>query len=420
MSNTQVPKVILPQFVIDSELSRILSEQLLDYLNRESGVIVFDWSDVCFFDDYTLLKLIFIQRHLRLQGSRVSNIGFITRTDTNKQAVLRQLWTVGLPDLTASGHLIGSELLKIALKDDAKLLESDPLRGLKLPSPSTAVIPMLCCHDRKHFAAGSREEKQLDSFIRACLRPLGPNSSWDLVESRDFRHLMLQQLRRNVQEHSRPDDGVAIGLAIVRVWTSRSLSDEWKLTEDNQAQLLRLWSQAPVPSILQKLGSDRGILQISVVDNGKGIPRGLETVHENLLLMTEQREFFERPHYSDADFDRRFVEPSTWPNKNARLIAFAMDLLGTSKTDRAPEIKGLQYVRERAVIDMGGAVCVESDGAAVFHIKSDRRYGQPFELELSWCNTGGTGVCLAVPMSPLKVSIDPRSEEHTSELQSQR
>ena len=418
MANMQKQRMKLPSFIIDPELSRIFSEQMPDFLIKESGNIDFDWSDVCFFDDYTLLKLIFIQRQLRLLGCRVSNKGFtFVHSDANKQAVLRQLWAVGLPELTASGHLIGSERLKDVLKDDAKLLESDPLRGLQLPAPATAVIPMLCCHDRKHFATGSREEKQLDSFVRACLRPSGPNSSWNLVESREFRHLMLQQLRRNVQEHSRPDGRAAIGLAIVRVWTTQSLSDEWKLAENLQAQLLHLWNNAPTPSILEKLGSDRGILQISVIDDGKGIPRGLETVHDDLLLKAEQREIFERPHYSDTDFDSRFAEPASWTNKNAKLIAFAMDLLGTSKTDRAPEIKGLQYVRECAVIDMGGAVCIESHGAVISHITRDRCYGQPCELDLAWCNTGGTGVCLAVPMSPIKVSIDsqkliPQSPEY--------
>ncbi len=410
MDNMQKHSVKLPPFVIDSELSWLFSKQLQNFLGRTSENIVFDWSEVCFFDDYTLLKLIFIQRQLRILENRVSNSGFrFAFLDPNKQAVLRQLWAVGLPEFCASGHLFGSKHLKDVLKDDAELLESDPLRGLQWPAPASAVIPMLCCHDRKHFAAGSREEKQLDSFIRSSLRPSGANSSWDLVENRKFRHLMLQQLRRNVHEHSRSDGGDAIGLAIVRVWTSRSLPDEWSLKEDMQFRLLQVWNKAPVPSLIQKTNTDIGVLQISVLDNGAGIPRGLDIVHEKLIFSAEQKELFSadnRLHYVDEKLDREFAEPASWSDKNARLIAFAMDQLGTSKYDRANEVKGLQYLRENAVLGMGGAACIESDGAAVSQITRIHSYGQPQKLQFAWCKTGGAGICLAVPMHSVNVDIN--------------
>ncbi len=257
MASVQPQKVNLPRFVIDTELSRILRRQLPENPDITPESIVFDWSDVLFFNDYSLLKLILLQTHLRGQGKRISNRGFRGAfLNPNTQAVLRQLWAIGLPELTASGHLIRSEQLKATLEDEAELLESDPLHGLTSPATVTAVVPMLFSHDCRHFSPGSREEKQLDSFIRTCLRPSGPKPlAWDLIEGRDFRHHMLQQLRRNVQEHSHPGGALTIGLAIVRVWTSRSLFDEWRLTEQGKAELLRAWGREPVPELLQNLGS---------------------------------------------------------------------------------------------------------------------------------------------------------------------
>jgi len=409
MKITKDHSVKLSNFVIDSELSRIVHEQLQDDSIKVSDRIVFDWSDVNFFDDYTLLKLIFLQRNLRSQGKRVSNQGFLSfHKSTNKQAVMRQLWKVGLPELIASGHLISSEQLKEALEDEAELLESDPLLGLQSPDMMTAVIPMLCCHNPKHFTAGSREEIHLDSFIRTCLRPPGPKSlTWDLVENREFRHLMLQQLRSNVKEHAHSESRVAIGLAIVRVWTCQSLSDEWGLTEAIKVQLLSVWNKEPVPLVLQKLSGDKGIIQISVIDDGIGIPCKLFHVHNGMLVEdTVQDLFHSQLRYSDEDFDKRFKEPASWTDENAKLIAFATDILGTSKPDRALEVKGLLYLKEDAVIKRGGKMCIESDRAAISHFTPNQHYGLPQPIQFMWCKTGGTGVSLAVPMSPVESSDD--------------
>jgi hypothetical protein len=220
---------------------------------------------------------------------------------------------------------------------------------------------------------------------------------------------MLQQLRRNVQEHSRPDGGLAIGLAIARVWTKRSLSDEWGLTETLETQLLRTWGREPIPSLLRHIG-DRGILQISVVDNGPGIPSTLSEAHEALVAKTEWDLFqsSKRLHYTNKAFDERFEGPASWTDVKARLIAFAMDELGTSKTDRPPEVKGLEYLRLDAVIKMGGELIIESDKASVGFITSDQCYGQPRQVILNWCQKGGTGVCFAVPMNPVVGSDDVR------------
>ena len=169
-------KVKIPKFMVASELSRVLLESLPNYFSHDfrGKKIIFDWSDVCFFDDYALLKLIFLQRHVRVQGGRVCNKGFkLASLNAHGQAVLRQIWAVGWPELIASGHLINSEQLKETLGDEADLIESDPLCGMQAMPCATAVVPMMCCHDRKYFTAGSREEKQLDIFLRKCLRLLG-------------------------------------------------------------------------------------------------------------------------------------------------------------------------------------------------------------------------------------------------------
>jgi len=220
---------------------------------------------------------------------------------------------------------------------------------------------------------------------------------------------MLQQLRRNVREHVRSEETPAIGLAIVRVWTGRSLSDEWGLTEDAQHELLRAWDREPVPTILHNLGAECGILQVSVVDDGQGIPKTLEEVHRKLCSGLGQGGLFpERLHYSKPDFEKRFAEPASWSDANARLIAFATDELGTSKHDRAPEVKGLQYLSGESAIKKGGALLIESDGSLVSYFTREHPYGQPGQGQPRWCQVGGAGVCLAVPMSPVESIRDTR------------
>jgi len=133
----------LPPFLIDTHLAQVLNEALSDDSTLQQGRVIFDCTNVCFFDDYTLLKLIFVQRHLRSLGNRVTNSGLtFSEGDANKQTVIRQLWRVGLPRLTASGHLISADQLKDALTDEAELLQTDPLCGLQLSTPSTAVVPL--------------------------------------------------------------------------------------------------------------------------------------------------------------------------------------------------------------------------------------------------------------------------------------
>jgi len=147
------------------------------------------------------------------------------------------------------------------------------------------------------------------------------------------------------------------------------------------------------------------------MDDGIGIPDRLETAHDNLLNNETQQELFQvqgRLRYKDTDFDKRFEEPAAWLDNKARLIAFGTDILGTSKTDRAKEVKGLQYLREQAVLNMSGSVCIESDGAALGYITRDHRFGQLRHLHFTWCKSGGTGINLAVPMSPVESSSDKK------------
>lgn len=94
MASKNEQNIKLPQFVIESELSRkictVFPEGLINTPCDEN--IVFDWSDVDFFDDYALLKLVFLQKHIRMQGSRVKNRGFhLSFLSPQKQSVLRQL-----------------------------------------------------------------------------------------------------------------------------------------------------------------------------------------------------------------------------------------------------------------------------------------------------------------------------------------
>lgn len=400
----------LPEFLIAPELSKMLGANGLEHLSDAYESIDFDWSEVLFFDDYTLLKLIFIQRYLRSVDKKIKNRGFaFVKLSQNRQAVLRQLWSVGLPELIASGHLFETSKLKDVLKDESQLLESDPFFGLNNSAMPTSVIPMLCCHDLKYFKPGSREEKQLDSFIRTGLRPHANRTlAWDLIESRDFRHLMLQQLRRNVEEHSHFENHSATGIALVRVWTHNTLTKEWRLTEKAINRLLELWGKDPVfSSFGRMINKDNGILQISVLDDGIGIPNTLKSVHDSLLEEYGQERLF-RLRYSLEQFDKRFEEPASWADEKARLIAFSTDERGTCKPDRPAEIKGLEYLRKYAVIAKHGAICIESDGSGISHITPEHSYGEPFNYGLQWCKIGGTGVLLVVPMSVIESRVDSK------------
>jgi len=403
----------LPPFLLDTTLSRDLVRLFPAYPAIPDALIRidFDWSAVEYFDDLTLLKLVFVQRRMRSQGAVVRNVGLrLVPASSQRQAVVRQLWAVGLPELTASGHLVHPGHLKTVLADDeSELLESDPFYHA---GTTTAVVPMLFCQEPQHFAPGSREEKQLDAFIAACLRPVDVGAeTWDIVESREFRHQILQQLRRNVHEHSRAGAPAAIGLAVARIWTQESLEEEWGLRDEAVKKLRKNWPNNPASRLLSTLSKDRGLLQISIVDDGVGIPATLVGVHEHLVDRSIQQELFpraQRVRYVDDSFDKRFSDPAGWESPKARLIAFAMDALGTCKPNRAPELKGLQYLRENAAIQMGGSLLVESDGAAVEGIEGQRQFGRPIAPVFSWVDGGGTAVSLFVPMTRVKAGLSPR------------
>jgi len=404
-------QIILPQFVIDSNLSSLFSKQLPNYLGTTSGRIAFDWREVHFFDDYTLLKLIYIQRQMRRNGIRVRNTGFrFALMYPNVQAVLKQLWAVGLPEIIASGHLYTGSQLNEVLEDDAELLGSNPFYGMNELTAEATVIPMLCCHDNKHFTAGSREEKELEAFIRACLRPGRSDSeSWDLIEDNEFRYKMLQQLRRNVHEHSRIGGTEAIGLAITRIWTKQSLGNEWLLSNDVINKLMNLWGVQPIPIVLNKLDHNQGVLQISVIDDGAGIPHGLRKIHDQLVDKKAQLDLIrDRLHYNKSDLNERFAEPATWEDENSRLIAFATDELGSCKLNRANELKGLHYMRETTVIKKLGAACIESGDSAISDFSAVNTFGKPRKNQLRWCIDEGAGISLAVPMVPVKTYNDIR------------
>jgi adenine/guanine phosphoribosyltransferase-like PRPP-binding protein len=408
--------VHLPTFIIDSELSRSLRTYLPDLAKTAAASIAFTWEEVRFFDDYTLLKLVFLQMNLRAAGKRVSNVGFAHESEQGR-FVLRQLWFFGLPELIASGHLIRNQTLRDLLDDEVELLESNPLRGISPGTPATTVTPILCSHNINYFTSGSREEKLLDLFIRTYLRPRERSlTAWDLIESREFRHLIIQQLRRNVQEHSRRDGTGAMGLATIRIWTSASLVDEWALKEREKLQLLRLWADSPVASLFPKLSSERALLQVSVVDDGVGIPNNLEDIYRRLINEEPgtQVDLFGTLHYTDAAFEDRFQKPGFWTDPKATLIAFATDILGTSKPERAPEEKGLEYLRRRVALKLGGSLIIESDGAAIRDVTSTDEYGSAAGVTLTWCQTGGTGVSLAVPMSPVQEGVDEHQPVRSS------
>jgi signal transduction histidine kinase/orotate phosphoribosyltransferase len=405
--------VVLPQFITDYSMSTQLKQQFPNYLSKQCGVdrVTFNWSDVCFFDDYALIKLILIQKRLRSSGTRVSNRGFILHAHTaNIQAVIRQLWIVGLPEIIASGHIATRNILIETLEDESELLESDPLAGHRPNKAITSAIPMLFCHERKHFAAGSREEKYVDTFTRSSLRPSGSSVfAWDLVENREFRHYILQQLRRNVQEHSQ-----SFGLAIVRVWTNLTLSEEWNLSQETINKLYTNLAGNPLYQLLQGVGQSHGLLQISVVDDGIGIPNALEGIHDQLLKKPIQGELLsqsERCRYNIEELDSRFVDPANWKDNKARLLAFATDKFGTSKMDRPPEeVKGLRYLREQATIAKGGALAIESDGVSVRDFSSKRLFGTPGPVQFKWCEKGGTGIDIAIPMELVEAESKANSQ----------
>jgi len=284
----QNQRIYLPPFLIESELAKTFRVGLPGFPMIDGKIdakeIDFDWTRVKFFDDYALLKLLFAQRLLRSLGLRVRNIGFLlAHQDPHRAAVLRQLFAVELPELISSGHLTSEDRLKSTLAGDVELLESNPLRSLDGELTESTVIPLLCSHDLHFFSAGSREEKLLDTFIRAHLRPAQEGKEWDLIESRDFRHMMIQQLRRNVQEHARKKRPSAIGLAIVRIWTTMSLLEEWHLADQDKTELLRLWADSPVPPLIRRLDSENAVLQISIMDDGLGIPESLDLENHDTL-----------------------------------------------------------------------------------------------------------------------------------------
>jgi len=401
-------EILLPKFVIDSELQSRLPSTLFERV-QENTKVTFNWKEVFFFDDYTLLKLVFIQYILRGKKVHVSNQGFRFRINNkNKEAVIRNLWIIGFPELITSSDLYPEELLENFLKDEQELLETKSWDGNNKQNNIPTLIPILCSNDDIHFKTGSREEKLVESFIWSHLS-LENSTTWDLIDNHEFRHKILQQLRLNIQYHAKS----ALGLSILRVWNIETLSKEWALETSEVEQLKQIGKRHPVIGNLGILNRTQGLLEVSCLDNGIGIIKELKEVYKKGIATIDQFSLLgsrDITKYVDKEFEKRFLEPAAWEDPKHSILAFATDHNGTSKPITHNEIKGLQHLRSEMVISKNGAMLIESDGVALHSFSKEHEYGIPDKIEILWSqNGGGTGINVSIPLQ--SISSDNKSKK---------
>ena len=382
----------LPAFILERDLTDAFAEKGLNSSSLWSYVpkhLKLDWSNVRFFDDASLLTLVLTEFGLTQRGWRIAHEGLTSLGTAN---VIAQLHAIGFSELLLSNIF---SLSKDRLADIDQVLAANPFMGASSVANRSRVMRIVSCHSDDHFNATSKENQRIEAFEGAYSRATFVNAvegdihSWEIVETGDFRSLILDQTRLNVREHARP---VNLGLSVARVFMASDLKDVWDLSEKEIRSLRSREGQ--IPRVLRSLGEDVAVLQIVTIDDGIGIPRRLRP-----SLPQRQKTLFPETEERKSDLDRFLADTKSWP-EDAVVCSFAAMAEGTSKKTewRSPhESKGLTVIRSRTQVP-GGSLEISSNGVAVsYGDPTAYPWGSHHDCGLRWCPDGGTRISALVP-----------------------
>jgi len=377
-------EIILPRLMWEQSLAaELLSKGLIDSerLIIPDCNVSLDWRKVRFFEDMALLKLIMIEYRLRKENLRVIHTGI--RDNFRVEGVLRQLFACGYLELMASAQLWNPSK---EIAEDLSELLTTPSVIISPRNHRPLVMRIVACHIEGHFSRASREARRITEFTEAehrlaFVEGMAKSScmGWKLINTGEFRNLILEQARRNVLDHA----DATLGLSCARILDPATFAEEWQRgfkesylesvsKEDIYNEVIESNTRFAA-QIREDFKAGNALIHTTAIDNGKGIiktiSKGSSKDYDflsevlNVSRAAEKQDQITKGMFSDSKvhFHTRFENGTTqWTSKH-KLLAFATDPKGTHKP-RCPgsEKKGLTTLVDAYVMKQSGRLHLES------------------------------------------------------------
>ncbi len=368
----------------------------LPLLDPTSLTIYFDWSQVVYFDDSALLELLLVQQSILGHGVSATHFagsrsevqrGRPGSSDfTCQEPVLRQLGATGYIRHWLSGAFgAGAE-------EVYRLSAVNPLRRLPPLTRHDDILPITSCRTSHALAPGSPEDGTLrryeeDAAIYIFARQNRPEMRQrHLIANGEFGQLIIRQCRKNTIEHASP---FTSALSIARVVRKCDLEADWSIRFKD----LQTYMPGPLIRLLSGVPEDCPVLDMTVIDNGCGIPHTIEATWGQHAL--QRSDPWQRvDHLAGPD----------WP-RDAKLIEFALDKRVSRKPHelRSLEDSGLGRIGELATRD-GGVLAVTCANYRVVHEPN----AKPAWFQVDRAVDRGTVIRIVLPLTEVPLYGRPK------------
>ena len=424
MTATPSTALLLPRYLFRKSLLNVIGPVLPHLIHDRpttnspvtpvTRFLDLDFSHVRFVDDAAALLLLAVEHELLHfgYGIRLQALG------AELSALRRQFLETGMLELLMAHRQLWSA--GDGGREDSWLSDTGSLPTKALAS---RVMKLTFCRNLQALDHRSSEQRKIEEFDNIYRRRhfVGSMSAgrtkYTLVESGEFRNLLLQQTRYNIAEHA----GATIGLSIARIFSLRDLQDDWGLSDGEMVEVTNIDSELSLVSKLH--GNNTKLLRLCTIDNGVGIPETLEHTFKQTLSPSGHLPGMD-PQSTEVS---RFAEATKGWSRNERLCSFSTYPEGTRKPLREKEPKGLTTLKTRFAIELKGYLSVHSAGATVtFHSEAED-CGRAESSQYHWTK-GGTEVIITVPLqssladeeaAPAKAHPfvpSPQMRQHVEEL----
>jgi len=216
-------------------------------------------------------------------------------------------------------------------------------------------LPITACQSAQALVRGSPEDVVLrryeeDAAIHIFTCQDAPAMKQRrLIANGEFGQLIIRQCRKNTIEHASP---FTSALSIARIVRRDDVVEDWKLSFGDWKERMH----SPLTRVLSRLPHDHPVLDMTVIDDGCGIPATIETTWLRHALETTKA-------WQRIDE----IAGEDWP-RDAKLIEFVLDKKVSRKPSdwRSLEDSGLGKIAELVAKDQG-ALEIASGNYQVTH-----------------------------------------------------
>lgn len=225
--------ITLPRFLTLESLVSSLGQNAGGFYasakNASNGAssFEFNWTNVLYFEDAAILLLSQIEHDLYQSSWRVRHTGI---NSIIQSSLLRQLALTGILEILIARHYLYAPR-RTDHRDNCFILYDS---ALNLNSPNQSrIMPVTHCYSYDCLTQRSAEHRKIEGFDRIYRSHHFADTMassfprFELIESGNFRNLVLQQTRYNVWEHAK----TVVGASIARAFSLETLKADWGLGE---------------------------------------------------------------------------------------------------------------------------------------------------------------------------------------------